>query len=64
VSSEQQAGAADLYEAFSKWGGKIPKSPFGKALAEREFVSDRFTAGPHKGRRCWKGIGLLEARQE
>lgn len=61
VGDGLQAGAAELHQAFEAWGGSMTPNTFGKALAERGFASERQTFGANKGRKVWRGIGLLMA---
>ncbi|HPM84554.1 MAG TPA: phage/plasmid primase, P4 family, partial [Candidatus Anammoximicrobium sp.] len=64
VADGCEVGASELFEAYKTWceaaGEKaITQRRFGMQLTERGFQSDRFTAGQHKGRKCWRGVGLL-----
>ena len=59
-----QAGATQLYDQFKDWGGTISQTRFADELAKRKFESDRFTSGPNKGRRLWRGIGLVAPPDE
>jgi len=63
VGAGCEVGASELFEAYKTWceaaGEKaISQRRFGLQLAERGYQSDRFTAGPDKGRKCWRGVGL------
>ena len=59
LSDQCQTGATALYECYQRWGGELLQTSFGRALAERGYLSDRASSGPNRGRRIWFGIGLL-----
>ena len=62
VREDRQVGATDIYNAFLAWGGNkhITQHRFGAELRKRGFDnSGRLTAGPNRGRKMWRGIGLL-----
>ena len=60
TGNQLYVGATTLYEAFKTWGGTATQRSFCGDLGNREFESDRFTAGPKKGCKMWRGIGLAE----
>jgi len=60
LGDQFQTGATRLFERFSRWGGKISQTKFGRALAERGFRSARATSGPDKGRKIWCGVGVVD----
>jgi putative DNA primase/helicase len=52
-----------IYQAFMDWSGTKPaplsRVEFGVALGERGFDDGRLSSGPDKGKKCWRGIGLI-----
>ncbi len=55
--------AQALYDAYTTWCDEYREKPekqrsFGLRLTERGFGSYKITAGPHKDRKGWRGIGL------
>jgi hypothetical protein len=57
--------ATQLYKAYQEWcveSGESDESQrrFGGRLQERGFISFRYTAGPHRDRKGWRGIGLRD----
>ena len=65
-----QAGAetpaTPLYKAYREWCEEAGEQPekqtaFGRRLGERgDLTGFSYTQGPHKGRKGWRGIGLLQ----
>jgi putative DNA primase/helicase len=54
------AGATDLFSRFEKYSPQeLSQKAFGKALADKGFISGNFTRDPHKGRKCWHGLVLI-----
>src|SRR5215217_2423673 len=57
--------ATQLYKAYQEWCAESGESDesqrrFGGRLQERGFISFRYTAGPHRDRKGWRGIGLRD----
>jgi putative DNA primase/helicase len=55
--------ATPLYNRYKTWGDATgepveSQKAFGARLAERGFESFMFTAGAHKGKKGWRGIGF------
>lgn len=60
-----EVGASALYQGYREWceaSGEKPERQrdFGRRLRERGFEDERFTSGTEKGRKKWRGIGLLQ----
>jgi putative DNA primase/helicase len=65
IGDDYGAGSAQLFEAYKAWAESAGERPvtqrrFGLQMVERGFRSDRYTAGPHKGRNYWRGIGIIQ----
>jgi putative DNA primase/helicase len=63
-----RAGATELFTAYKTWcslNGRdaMTQTAFGRKLGEKGFASDRETAGPEKGRKFWRGIGMKASDQ-
>ncbi len=60
VESHASCPATQLFEAYRDYSGdrETTQTKFGCMLGERGLHSDRYTAGKHKGRKGWWGIGL------
>jgi P4 family phage/plasmid primase-like protien len=58
----------ELYQAFSDWASVRPaplsRIEFGTALGERGLEDGRLTCGKDKGKKCWRGIGLIGKPEE
>lgn len=60
LGSDLTAGATDLFKRYEKFSpGELSQKAFGKALADRDFISGKFTKDPNKGRKCWHGLALI-----
>ena len=62
---EAEVPATRLHEAYIQWVLEVGEEPmkqkaFGAELGDRGFESARYTSGPMKGRRSWRGIGLRD----
>jgi hypothetical protein len=65
IHPRAEVPATQLYKAYQEWcaeSGEPDESQrrFGGRLQERGFVSFRYTAGPHRDRKGWRGIGLRD----
>lgn len=69
VGPQFQATAAALYVAYRhhcKKGGEEPltQTAFGRRLRERGFQSETITHGEGKGRKLWRGLGLMDEEDD
>jgi len=65
LDSKAEASASELRQAYARWakavGEKAMKTKaFETELEEHSFESFRYTSGPMRGRRGWRGIGLSD----
>jgi P4 family phage/plasmid primase-like protien len=65
IHPRAEVPATQLYKAYQEWCAESGESDesqrrFGGRLQERGFVSFRYTAGPHRDRKGWRGIGLRD----
>jgi putative DNA primase/helicase len=65
IHSRTEVPATQLYKAYQEWCAESGESDesqrrFGGRLQERGFVSFRYTAGSHRDRKGWRGIGLRD----
>ena len=56
--------AGELYDSYRQWCKKndeeaVSKKEFGRRLGERGYEPKRTTRGSDRGKRLWRGIGLL-----
>jgi putative DNA primase/helicase len=63
VAPNAEATAKDLWGAWKSWADEAgehvgTQKAFGGRLTERGFESFKFTSGPYKDRKGWRGIGL------
>lgn len=55
------APATELYDRFqAATKSRMSQRSFGESLHRRGYESDRVTSGRHKGRKCWRGLRLIE----
>ena len=47
------------FKAYQDWGGKTTKTSFGAEMSKR-FTKTKHTAGSHRGKVVYEGIGILE----
>jgi putative DNA primase/helicase len=66
VDSKAFVGATVLFKAYQDYtaDSSLTQTRFGTAMGERGYHSDRFSAGPLKGRMGWFGVGLLGASEQ
>ncbi len=69
VHPRAESPATPLYRAYQEWcdeNGESGESQrrFGARLRERGFESFTYTAGPHRDRKGWRGIGLRDDRPD
>jgi putative DNA primase/helicase len=70
VAENAHAAATPIYHAFKEWcvakgeGDGGSQRRFGARLKERGFESFTYTAGPHRDRKGWRGIGLRDDRHD
>ncbi len=69
VHPRTESPATPLYNAYKSWcdeNGESGESQrrFGARLRERGFESFTYTAGPHRDRKGWRGIGLRDDRHD
>ncbi|WP_053058164.1 phage/plasmid primase, P4 family [Rubrobacter aplysinae] len=63
VEPNATAPAAALYKQYELWCADAGEHPdtqraFGLRLSERGFESFKFTSGPNKDRKGWRGVGI------
>lgn len=63
VEPNATAPAAALYKQYEMWCADAGEQPdtqraFGLRLSERGFESFKFTSGPSKDRKGWRGVGI------
>ena len=54
-------GATEAFNAYKEFGGKMPKTAFGKKMTKR-FSKSRHTVGKYKNKVVYEGIGNLETQ--
>jgi putative DNA primase/helicase len=69
IHPRAEVPATQLYKAYQEWcadSGESDESQrrFGGRLQERGFENFRYTAGPNKQRKGWRGIGLRDDRHD
>jgi hypothetical protein len=69
VHPRAEAPATPLYNVYQEWcaaSGEASESQrrFGGRLKERGFESFTYTAGPHRDRKGWRGIGIRNNRHD
>lgn len=64
VADHCEVTTQELYRAYKTWGGECTQRLFSDRLIERGFENVRFTFGTNKGRKGWRGVGLLASEGE
>jgi len=69
IHPKAEVPATPLYKEYQAWcaeNGETDESQrrFGGRLQERGFQNFRYTAGPNKQRKGWRGIGLRDDRDD
>jgi putative DNA primase/helicase len=64
ISSELEAPATRLYQAFiEESGSRMSQKVFGTEMQRRGYESIRFSNGPNKAKKGWKGLRLIADEQ-